>query len=72
MTCNRTPFGIPLEMPSPSPLRVNAVFDSDMPCLEHQVAYTGNVPCTGVLQCSLCLSEWEPDDGRYLGKGDRR
>jgi hypothetical protein len=41
------------------------MFDSDKPCLDHQVAYTGSVPCTGVLRCSLCLSCWD-EDGKYL------
>lgn len=64
---NRTPFGKPLELPEHPPLRVNAVFDSDAPCLDHSVAYTGSVPCTGVLRCSLCLSCWD-EDGKYLGR----
>jgi hypothetical protein len=42
---NRTPLGgLPLAQPDPAPLRVNAVFDPAGPCLEHQVAYTGQVP----------------------------
>jgi hypothetical protein len=67
MHSNRTPLGKPLELPADAPLRVNAVFDSGAPCLDHQVAYTGSVPCTGVLRCSLCLCRWDVT-GRYLGR----
>jgi hypothetical protein len=67
MSGNRTPFGRPIELPDITPLRVNAIFDSESPCLDHQLAYTGSIPCTGVLQCSLCLSRWD-DNGEYLGR----
>ena len=65
MSGNRTPFGVPLELPTTAPLRVNAMFDRDQPCLDHQVAYTGAVPCTGVLRCSLCLTMWD-ENGKLL------
>lgn len=67
MSGNRTPFGKPLELPDVPPLRVNAMYDPDKPCLDHEVAYTGSVPCTGVLRCSLCLHRWD-ENGRYLGR----
>jgi hypothetical protein len=64
---NRTPLGgLPLAQPDPAPLRVNAVFDPAGPCLEHQVAYTGQVPCTGLLRCALCLCTWNPATGAFL------
>jgi hypothetical protein len=64
---NRTPLtGRPLEQPDPAPLRVNAVWNSGQPCTEHQVAYSGGVPCTGALRCTLCLCLWEPGTGAFL------
>ena len=68
MSNNRTPFGTPLEMPVNPPLRVNVVFNSAEPCLDHATAYTGSIPCTGVLRCSLCGCRWDPDNGKYLGR----
>jgi hypothetical protein len=67
MSSNRTPLtGQPLEQPDPPPLRVLAVFDADQPCTEHHAPFTGRMPCTGVLRCSMCLTEWDPDTGRLL------
>lgn len=67
MSINKTPFGVQLEMPTETLLRIHAVFDSDQPCLEHQVAYSGSVPCTGALVCYLCGGRWD-EDGKYLGR----
>ncbi len=54
--------GIVLRQPDPAPLRTLAVFDRDQPCIDHAVAYTGSVPCTGALRCYICLTTWD-DDG---------
>jgi len=62
---NRTPFGKPLQMPQPPPLRAYAMYDAGDPCLDHSVAYTGSIPCTGVLRCHLCGCCWN-EDGKYL------
>lgn len=67
MSGNRTPLGgHPLAQPVPPPLRVNAMRNPDQPCTEHQVAYRGRMPCTGALQCSLCLCLWDPATGAFL------
>lgn len=67
MANNRTPLtGRPLEQPEPAPLRADALFDSDQPCIEHHAPFTGRVPCTGVLRCSLCRTEWDPGTGALL------
>lgn len=67
MASNRTPLtGRPLEQPVPAPLRVLAVFDRDQPCTEHHAPFTGRVPCTGALRCTLCLTSWDPDTGQLL------
>jgi hypothetical protein len=64
---NTTPLtGQPLEQPVPAPLRILAVFDKDQPCTEHHAPYTGTIPCTGDLRCSLCGTEWHPETGRLL------
>lgn len=28
------------------------------------VSYNGRVPCTGMLRCALCGTQWDPDTGR--------
>ena len=67
MSGNRTPLtGLPLEQPDPAPLRIRALFDADQPCTEHHAPYSGKIPCTGVLRCSLCETEWDPETGRLL------
>lgn len=67
MNSNRTPLtGQPLEQPSPPPLRRFAMFDADQPCTGHHAPFTGRIPCTGVLWCSLCGTRWDPDTGRLL------
>lgn len=67
MSTNRTPLtGQPLEQPDPAPLRVNAIWDRDKPCTEHHAPYAGRIPCTGVLRCSLCLTEWDPVTGALI------
>lgn len=64
---NTTPLtGQPLRQPVPAPLRIGAVFDRDQPCTEHHAPYTGTIPCTGVLRCSLCGTEWDPETGELL------
>lgn len=54
--------GIVLRDPDPAPLRVWAMYDADKPCTKHNVAYTGQIPCTGMLRCYLCGTTWN-DDG---------
>jgi hypothetical protein len=70
MANNRTPLtGQPLEQPDPAPLRKFALYYRDEPCTEHHAPFTGSIPCTGVLQCSLCGSQWDPDTGKLLRSG---
>ena len=67
MANNLTPLtGQPLEQPDPPPLRVWAAFDRDKPCTEHHAPYTGRIPCTGVLKCTLCFTEWNPLTGKLI------
>lgn len=51
--------GKPLEHPNPSPLRRYAAYAPGLACLAHQVAYSGNLPCTGDLACRLCGTAWD-------------
>lgn len=54
--------GITLRQPCPAPLRIRAIWDADKPCLQHAVAYSGSVPCTGAIQCYICETTWD-DNG---------
>jgi hypothetical protein len=66
---NRTPLtGVPLEQPEPPPLRKFALYGRDHPCVEHHAHYTGTVPCTGVLRCTFCGTEWDPETGVLLNR----
>lgn len=67
---NRTPLtGRLLQQPDPAPLRRFALYDSGQPCLDHHAPYTGSVSCTGVLQCTLCGTRWNPETGKHIGAG---
>jgi hypothetical protein len=67
MANNQTPLtGQPLEQPSPAPLRKWAMYYRDQPCTEHHAPFTGSLPCTGALQCTLCGTRWDPDTGKLI------
>ena len=73
MANNMTPLtGLPLEQPSPSPKRIYALFDREGPCVNHHAPFRGAIPCTGVLQCTVCASQWEPDTGNLIRAGNGR
>lgn len=64
---NRTPLtGLPLEQPDPAPRRIHVTWEMDYPCITHFAPYTGTIPCTGVLRCVYCGTEWDPDTGKLL------
>lgn len=67
MSNNRTPLtGQPLEQPDPAPHQIFVAWQNNEPCTKHSTAYTGTIPCTGVLRCAFCGTEWDPDTGKLL------
>jgi len=58
--------GAVMDAPYPVPRRVFALWDADQPCEHQAIAYTGTVPCTGAIRCSLCGTEWDPASGQVV------
>jgi len=58
--------GVALKQPEEPPRRRFSMWHSHDPCIDHMVAYTGAIPCTGALRCRICGTEWDPDTGELI------
>lgn len=52
----------------PPPLRHLAAVGSDQPCTDHNVRFSGSMPCTGDMVCTVCGTMFHRDTGKEISR----